>query len=450
MANKAYRWIWRLSLRARLTLLATAVLAIGLGAGGTLLVGTVSASLYSSVDTGVTQTSDNIVALVKANQLPVVLPAAPSQYVQVVNARGQVLANSTTADAIVSLLPASKLAAAAAEGKRLSVEEHEPGRDGPMWVQVTAVGSGDDLRYVIVAASIKDAIDGGKVVRSSVGIGFPILLLVLAGLSWMVVGATLRPVESLRRGAAEITGSGGARRLPVPDAHDEVQRLAVTLNDMLSRLEAARDRQRAFVADAAHELRSPLASLRTQLEIAARRSPELSTEDLLAEIDRLSRLVDDLLLLARMDAGMVAPPRSEKVDLAEVARGMAKRHDGVAVTAPDDLPLVTGDRDQLSRVVANLLDNAVRHARTSVGVAVTADDREVVVRVRDDGPGIPAGDRDRVFERFTRLDDARARDDGGVGLGLAIVADLVRAHGGTVTLDDGSPGLVATVRLPAA
>lgn len=450
MANRAYRWIWRLSLRARLTLLATAVLAIGLGAGGTLLVGTVTTALFSNAETGLRQTTDNVVALVRANQLPDVLPAAPSQYVQVVNGRGQVLAHSTTADAFVSLVSASKLAAAASGGSRLSMDEHEPGRDGPLWVQVTAAGAGDDLRYVIVATSIKDAIDGGKVVRNSVGIGFPILLLVLGGLSWMVVGATLRPVESLRRGAAEITGSGGARRLPVPDAQDEVQRLAVTLNDMLSRLEVARDRQRAFVADAAHELRSPLASLRTQLEIAARRSPELSTEDLLAEIDRLSRLVDDLLLLARMDAGMVAPPRSEQVDMAEVARGMAKRHDGVEVVAPAEVPLVTGDRDQLSRVVANLLDNAVRHARTTVRVAVSSAAGEVVVRVSDDGPGIAAEDRARVFERFTRLDDSRARDDGGVGLGLAIVADLVRAHGGTVALDDASPGLVATVRLPVA
>ncbi|WP_279579269.1 sensor histidine kinase [Fodinicola feengrottensis] len=306
---------------------------------------------------------------------------------------------------------------------------------------------------MIVAANIREVLDGGKVVRTAVGVGFPVLLAVLAMLSWLVVGATLRPVESLRRGAAEITGKGVTRRLPVPDAHDEVQRLAVTLNDMLSRLEVAQDRQRAFVADAAHELRSPLASLRTQLEIAARRSPELSTEDVLAEIDRLSRLVDDLLLLARMDAGMAAPARQDEVDLGEVARGVAKRYDGgqvpvVVAPAPGDLPLVVGDRDRLARVIGNLLDNAVRHARTRVGLSVVAEDGSVIVRIADDGPGIPAADRERVFERFTRLDDARARDDGGVGLGLAIVADLVRGHGGTVSLTDGTPGLLATVRIP--
>jgi signal transduction histidine kinase len=452
--DRAYRWIWRLSLRARLTLLATAVLAIGLGAGGGLLVITVSASLFNSVDVGVTQTSHDIVSLVTTNQLPSRIPTGgPAQLAQVVNAKGQVLASSAAADGVVSMMTVSQLTAVANQGKLRVIHGDEPGREGPLRVLVTKVDTATGPEYVVVAANIRDVLDGGEVVQTAVGIGSPILLLVLAGLSWLVVGATLRPVESLRRSAAEITGSGLARRLPVPDAHDEVQRLAITLNDMLSRLEVSQDRQRAFVADAAHELRSPLASLRTQLEIAARRSPELSSEDVLAEIDRLSRLVDDLLLLARMDAGMAAPSRQDDVDLGEVAQGVAKRYDGCSVPvvvapAPADLPLVIGDRDRLARVIGNLLDNAIRHARTRVGLAVTAEDASVVVRITDDGPGIPAADLERVFERFTRLDDARARDDGGVGLGLAIVADLVRGHGGTVALTDGTPGLMATVRIP--
>jgi signal transduction histidine kinase len=223
---------------------------------------------------------------------------------------------------------------------------------------------------------------------------------------------------------------------------------------MLDRLETSRRQQRAFVADAAHELRSPLASMRTQLEVAQRLGPKAdlpaTLDDLLIDTERLSRLVDDLLLLARADDAGTRAHRREHVDLAALVEDLLARYaEGrVAPTLVADSPVWTeGDPDQLRRIVANLLDNAVRHAACNVLVEVRSPATVVVV---DDGAGIPEADRERVFDRFTRLDDARDRDSGGTGLGLAIVRELVRLHGGRVTLSDASPGVRAEVAFPAA
>ncbi len=277
-----------------------------------------------------------------------------------------------------------------------------------------------------------------------------------------MVGSALRPVAGLRQGAEEITGSGGSRRLPVPAADDEIRRLAVTLNDMLTRLESASARQRVFVADAAHELRSPLAAMRTQLEVAihhpgAAEWPETAA-DVLEDTTRLSRLVDDLLLLARLDEGVRLPrsSRAGPTDLVPVVDAvLARAHptEQTLVRTGDPAALVDADGDALTRIAGNLVDNATRHGRTRVVVDVRGDGDMAVLTVSDDGPGIPRGDRERVFERFTRLDGARSRDDGGSGLGLAIVRALAEAHGGYVRLADahlGERGLRVIVRLPAA
>jgi signal transduction histidine kinase len=243
-----------------------------------------------------------------------------------------------------------------------------------------------------------------------------------------------------------------ADRLPVPKSDDEISRLAVTLNGMLDRLAAARDRQRAFVADAAHELRSPLANLRTALEVAQRHGvPPNLADELLIDVERLSRLVDDLLLLARADDAVVPAAGREPVELRGVVTEVADRFRAarVPVSVVDGGPVWTvGERNGLVRVVDNLVHNAVRHAAGRVVVAAAADDGSSLVTVTDDGPGIPVAERERVFDRFTRLDDARARDAGGAGLGLAIARELLRRQGGTVRLADADPGLCAEVRLP--
>jgi signal transduction histidine kinase len=311
--------------------------------------------------------------------------------------------------------------------------------------------------HVLVARSAADVQQGVRLLRITLLIAFPLLVGLLAAVTWRVLGAALRPVEALRTGAEDITGGARPGRLPVPDSGDEIHRLAVTLNDMLHRLDAARLRQRAFVADAAHELRSPLTNMRTELEVAQRLPdttdwPALSA-DLLADVERLGRLVDDLLLLARADDAATrpaSPAPPERVELGGLLAEVAARYPGVRYHRPPEPLETVGERDTLGRIVANLLDNAVRHATEVVELAVAADGAYQRITIADDGPGIPAADRERVFQRFTRLDDARARDAGGSGLGLAIVRELVRRYEGAVTLGDAEPGLRVEVRLPKA
>jgi signal transduction histidine kinase len=228
----------------------------------------------------------------------------------------------------------------------------------------------------------------------------------------------------------------------------------VTLNGLQARLAAARERQRSFVADAAHELRSPLASMRAQVEVAERLGEGGTLPaDLLGDLDRLSRLVEDLLLLARADADTRAPARLHPVAgralLTEVAAAYAGARVPVRV-APGPEAYVLAEESELHRAVDNLVANAVRHADSVVELALDVAGEEVVIAVRDDGPGIAEADRERVFERFTRLDDARARDFGGTGLGLPIVRELARRAGGEVVLSDGTPPwrLQAVLRLP--
>jgi signal transduction histidine kinase len=442
------RWWRRLSLRSRLTLLAAGGLAIGLAAGGVVLVAALGVTLQRSVDTEATRTGQDVARLVAEAALPEPVPVAGEQLVQVVDARGRVLAASISADRLVPMLPDRELAEVRGGGKRY-LDGDRIGVPGP--VRVVAVPAGSAT--VLVATSMADLRHSVQLVRNLLLVAFPLLVTFLAVVAWRVVGAALRPVEALRAGAAEISAAGWPASLPVPSSQDEINRLAVTLNDMLGRLESARARQRAFVADAAHELRSPLASLRTQLEVGqhlgARTDwPEVARE-LLADLRRLGRLVDDLLLLARADERQ--PPRVvEPVELGGLLREVAGHSPAVEVAGPECPAWTQGEPDGLRRVVANLVENAVRHARTGVALAVIPDRAYHLLTVTDDGPGIPVADRERVFERFTRLDDARARDAGGAGLGLAIVRELVRRHGGTVRLVDAQPGVRAEVRLPAA
>jgi signal transduction histidine kinase len=268
-----------------------------------------------------------------------------------------------------------------------------------------------------------------------------------------LIGRTLGPVEGLRAGAARISGTGRDERLPVPDTADEVHALAVTLNDMLDRLATSRERQRTFVADAAHELRSPLASMHTQLEVAQRlgEGGDLPA-DLLADVQRLSRMVEDLLLLARAGADERAPSRRESFDAVPLLGEVAGRYAAARVPVRStDGPAVyvSADREELRRALSNLVDNGARHAATEVVLAAEVRDGQALLTVTDDGPGIPPAERQRVFDRFTRLDDARSRDAGGSGLGLAIVRELLRRSGGTITLTDTAQGrgLRAEVRL---
>jgi len=306
----------------------------------------------------------------------------------------------------------------------------------------------------LVAENSLDAVDSTvDSITGALVIGVPVLIALLAGLTWWLTGRALRPVEAIRAEAAAITGSTIHRRVPEPNTDDEVGRLARTMNSMLDRLEATSLRQRRFVSDASHELRSPIAVIRAQLEVALRRGdgtdwPTIA-QRVLVEDARLEQAVGELLELARTEERADATP--VVVDLDEVVLEETARERRVPVDTSRVLAgRVYGTSAQLARVVANLLDNACRHAKTHVAVALGRQEHDVVLTVDDDGPGISVADRERVFERFTRLDEGRSRDAGGVGLGLAMVQAIVERHGGSVSVDDAPLGGARfVVRLPA-
>jgi signal transduction histidine kinase len=314
-----------------------------------------------------------------------------------------------------------------------------------------------EQEYVVrVAASLEDVEESTSAIVPLLLVGVPLLTLVVGVTTWVVVTRALSPVERIRREVETIGDERLDRRVPVPGSRDEIRRLAVTMNAMLERLEASRVRQRRFVSDSSHELRSPLASLRQSAEVA-RAHPEALPGTELADLVfdesvRMQRLVDQMLLLTRVDEGRLDDRRRE-VDIDDLARTEAARlRNGLVVdTSQVQDGRVVGDELALGQVVRNLLDNAVRHARERVAVAVRREGSRVLLTVDDDGAGIPPEERERVFDRFVRLDEARARDDGGSGLGLAIVREISRAHGGEATVT-GSPlgGARFVVDLPAA
>ncbi len=295
--------------------------------------------------------------------------------------------------------------------------------------------------------------------RRGVRLGLPVLALLVGSMTWLLNSGSLRSVETIRTETAEIVRRRLGRRLPSKHAQGHTARLAGTMNELLDRLDASAARQRHFVADASHELRSPLATIQTQLEVALAH-PETTdwvatAREILRETARMQRVVEDMLLLAQMDEDTV-PPRREQVDLDELLLGEARRLRDRGRVAVDASRVsgarVTGDRDQLTRVVRNLVANAERHAAAQVYLELRTIDGEAELVVADDGPGIPPADRERVFQRFTRLDEARGRGRGGAGLGLAIARQVVGAHGGAIWIADGGrdAGARLVVRLPSA
>jgi signal transduction histidine kinase len=444
-------WWRRRSLRFRLTVAAAAVFALALALSAWLLVDVLGRVLVASVDEAAHAHAREIRTQADAGTLPTLIPVSDGLIVQVLDPAGRITHATADAWRAGPLLAGDDLAGAR-DGDRGRFARGQPyGVHGPLRCVAVRTERG---MTVIVARSFGDAVETVGAATHLLLLGTPGVLVLLATASWIIIGRTLHPIAALRRGAAEISETARSRRLPVPEARDEVHSLATTLNDMLARLEAAETRQRALISDAAHELRSPLASIRLQLEVALghpeRQDWRETAEGVLEDTLRLSRLAEDLLALARLDERGGVPGRSDPVDLAEVVAQTVERYGeaGVVWQGAGEPVRVRGDALDLGRVLTNLIDNAVRHAAAKVEVGLRTEGADVVLTVTDDGPGIPATDRERVFDRFTRLDSARSRDEGGAGLGLAIVRETVRAHGGSVLLDDAAPGVRAVVRLP--
>jgi signal transduction histidine kinase len=451
------RWLshlWRgQSLRARITIVATTLFAFAVITGAVLLPVLQRTSLIRSLDSQAIKTGQAVASTRVTGIKPTNVVAAAGVQIQVLDKTGAVAAASGTADRVKPLLSPDELAAAK-RGQAIDIPAERGNTNQEL--RVLAVPAGEET--VLVASGLAGVEDSIRILRDAALIGCPLVLLAMGMATYFIVGRALRPVAALRKGAQEITAADLAdQRLPVPDAHDEIYRLAVTLNAMLDRIDAATKRQRTFVGDAAHELRSPLASLRLQLEVAQRVGPAKDwpgmLDEVLSDVDRLDQLVKDLLALARSDEAGGVLRRREPVALDQLVTDVADDYldARVPVRSSTDAVSVDGDPEALRRVVVNLLDNAVRYARSqvSVDIAVNGNGTAELV-IRDDGPGIPEDERERVFDRFYRTHESRSRDTGGTGLGLPIVRDVVRAHGGTVSLADNHPGLRATVILPVA
>jgi two-component system, OmpR family, sensor kinase len=299
---------------------------------------------------------------------------------------------------------------------------------------------------VVVGASLEDRDDALGGLLAAFLVGGPIALGLSTLLGYLLAGALLRPVEDMRRRAAEISTERAGQKLPLPHAHDEIYRLGSTLNEMLGRLEAGIARERRFVADASHELRTPLALLSTELELAQRRPR--SSEELRAaldsaaeEVDRLTRLAEDLLVLARADEGQL-PLRREEIQVKDLLETVAGRFNQNVEVGAQDGDSIVGDRLRLEQALGNLVDNARRHGAGTIRLEAERRDDRIELRVSDEGPGFPPELLPYAFDRFTRGDEARER--GGTGLGLAIVAAVAKAHGGRAHAE----GSTVTIELP--
>jgi signal transduction histidine kinase len=419
------------SLRVRVTAVASLAVLVVLTVASVGLVTAQRAALVDALDETLDQRADEITARLRAGQAPAARDlGAEDVVVQVVQDEGTVVAASP---GLGGDLPRDTDSSPATV--RL------PGSDQTARL-VTADAGGTT---VLVAGSLEDVRESTTALAGSLLLAVPLSTAALAGIVWWAVGRALRPVEAIRARVEQITGAESDQRVPEPTAPDEIARLARTMNAMLGRLQRSAERQRRFVADASHELRSPLARIRAELEVDAAHpetaDPVTTRASLLTETGRLQRLLDDLLLLARGDAGALDPSCAGPVDLDDVVTRLVTEHRGrqPRIDARGVRPVqVRGDGTQLGRAVANLLDNAVRHARSAITVTLTEDDGRAVLTVADDGPGIPAHERERAFERFTRLDDARSAD-GGAGLGLAIARDIAERHRGGLVLDTAAP-----------
>jgi signal transduction histidine kinase len=449
-------WWDRRSLRLRLSTAAGLVIAVGLAGMAVLLVVWLHISLVRGLDQTAVQRAQIVAASFGAGKLTNPLPASATgdTAVQVVDRHGVVRANSANLEGEPRLFTFSP--ATSGTPRVRTVAQLPLGEDGAWRAVAVPAGTTPGAGTVYVAVSMASVDRSIAELTAALAAGVPAVIALLTGVGWLLTGRALRPVDALRAQAAEITASDLGRRLDIPPAKDELARLARTLNDLLQRLDTATRQQRQFVADAAHELRSPLSSLRTQLEVAVRHPGSAPWDtlapDLVEEAERLSRLVDDLVWLARLDARprlRCRPVDLDEIVFAEVRRARQQTPaviDATAVSAAR----VNGDAEALARTVRNLLDNAARHATGRIEVRLGVLDGKAELVVADDGAGIPEADRQRVFDRFTRLDNARARDAGGSGLGLSIVHDIVTAHQGSARIDDNSPGARFVIRIPAA
>ena len=456
----------RLSVRAKLATAFAAAMFLILALSAVFIYAQVSNNLNEALDENLRSRADDVAARVSTGgQGPLRLDAqrlveGEDAFAQVLSTSGGPAGEVTSEDGrvIASTLPAGA-------GTPLSAEEAEraalrptflseravPGIAGEARILARPVTAEDRLAIVVVGATTEDKAETLTGLLFAFLIGTPAALLLASGLGYLLAGRALAPVDAMRRRAAEITLERSGERLPLPRAEDEIHALGETLNTMLDRLEASLERERAFVADAGHELRTPLAILRAELELAERegRSPEelrAAVASAGEEVNRLSRLAEDLLVIARSDRGRL-PIKREQVELRELLERVRARYErrageagrAIELSAPNGAS-ATLDPLRIEQAMGNLIDNALRHGRGTVEVGAALQDGTLRLAVSDQGPGFPPGFEQRAFERFSRADEGRS--GGGAGLGLAIVRAIARAHGGEANANGAGVELV--------
>jgi len=447
------------SVRLRTTAAATAVVLLTLTVGSWVLLSTLRSALADNQDDVARARADDLLTLAAAGRLPDRLPSVGDDgFVQVVSATGQVVAATPHVQGRPPLATFAPASGAATARTVRGVRDDRDFEDYRVWAVRGASPSGPVTVYVATSLELVSETVGA--LRRLLLVGVPMVGLLMGVITWWVVGRALRPVEAIRAEVTAISAGELGRRVPEPAGDDEIARLARTMNAMLGRLEAASRRERAFTADASHELQSPLSSFRTQLEVALAQSPGSDwprvAHDLLDGSQGMERMVRDLLFLAREDEDASVAPQElvdlDDVVLEEAARARVSSSVEIRTVAVSAAP-VRGNREQLVRLTRNLLENAVHHAARRVELSLTTTGEEVRLTVHDDGPGVPVDARDHIFDRFVRADDARSRQTGGSGLGLSIVAAIARRHGGSVELlepMDRPPGATFVLRLPVA
>jgi two-component system OmpR family sensor kinase len=448
----------RLSIRARLAAGFAAALLLVLALAGAFVYLQVSSDLSSALDEGLRSRADDLATLVGEENTPLaggpVTRAEDKEgFSQILNPRGRVVA-TTLAPKTGPALDKGQIERATRE--HIFVDREVPGVEGDVRVLGRPASSEGRTFVVVVGSSTDDNREALAGLVRAFLIGAPLAIVVASGLGYLLAGRSLAPVEAMRRRAKEITLERSGERLPLPRAEDEIHDLGETLNMMLDRLEAGLQRERIFVADASHELRTPLAILGTELELADR--PHRSPDDLRAavrsareEIDRLSRLAEDLLVIARFDQGrlpIARQPIQLRALLERVQERYVRRAQGsgreIAVEAPAGPP-VDLDPFRIEQALGNLVDNALRHGGGEVRLAARREGGSVVLEVSDDGSGFATGFESEAFERFARAGPGRS--GGGAGLGLAIVRAIAVSHGGRVSVVSSTGNSTTTLRV---
>ncbi len=437
----------------RITAIAVAVVVGVLVIAGWLLVSAQQRTLTNNLRDALEQRSDDVVELLRSGREPrdATVAGGDDVIIQLATDEGE-LFSSAPSSPIRTGVPASALTPSWAT---ITLDRNQ------YTVATRPVATIHGTGVLRVAGLTDDIREARAVLIRGLEIGIPVVALLLGWLIHTLVGRTLRPVETIRREADEIDGSRLHRRVATPAGNDEIAHLASTMNRMLDRLDDSAQLQKRFVADASHELRGPLARMRAGLEVDIPRARQLgmveSHQAVLDDAIELERLVDELLELARLDDGGGLVRRVavdlDDIVLSETARlrsDSGPRFDLASVSSAQ----VVGDPAQLVRAIRNLLDNASRFAVSRVTVSLGEIGDRAVLAIANDGPGIAVADRQRIFERFTKLDDARTAGRGGTGLGLAITREIIVAHGGTICVDgppdDGGARMVVSLPTSAS